>query len=100
MRLGRFLLFLLFALPMLSVTVVVDAQQDAALAGRWGGMLIPKREKEAASKELGWTRGITKLAVVVAIKAASDGRLSGTWSSAGPQGATAVELGVDGDSVH
>jgi len=100
MRLGRFSLFLLFALAMLSVTVVVDAQQDAALAGRWEGMLIPKTEKKAASKELGSTRGITKLPVVVAINADSDGKLSGTWSSAGPQGATPIEIAIDGDTVR
>jgi hypothetical protein len=100
MRLGRFLLFS-FALAMLSATVVVDAQQNAAaLAGLWEGKLTPKAEKKAASKELGSTRGTTTLPVVVAINADSDSKLSGTWSGAGPQGGTPIEIAVDGDTIR
>lgn len=90
------------ALAMLSATVVVDAQQRApALAGNWGGTLIPKTARNrTASRELGSTRGATKLPVVVAIAAASDGTLSGTWGGAGQQGATPIEIAIDGDTIR
>ena len=100
MRLGRFLLFS-FALAMLSATVVVAAQQNsAALAGVWEGKLTPKAEKKAASKELGSSSGTTTLPVVIAINADSDGKLSGTWGSAGPQSATPIEIAVDGGTIR
>ena len=100
MRVGSFPVLSL-ALAMVSATVVVDAQQNAAsLAGVWEGKLTPKTEKKAASKELGSARGNTTLPVVVAINADSDGKLSGTWASAGPQGGTPIEISVDGRTVR
>jgi hypothetical protein len=101
MRLGRSLAFSL-AVAMLSAAVVVDAEQNApALAGVWEGKLTPKAEKRAASKELGNpTLGKTTLPVVVAINVDSDGKLSGTWASAGPQGGTPIEIAVDGNTVR
>ena len=99
MGLGRSLLF--FALATLSAATAVAAEQDApALAGVWEGKLTPKPEKKAASKELGSTRGNTTLPVVVAINADSDGKLSGTWASAGPRGGTPVEISVDGATIR
>jgi hypothetical protein len=100
MRFGRFSLFS-FALALLSATVVVAAQETvAALAGLWEGKLTPKAEKKAASKELGSTRGNTTLPVIVAINADSDGKLVGTWASAGPQGGTPIEIAVDGSTIR
>lgn len=100
MRLGRSLLFS-FALAMLSAAVVVDAEQNVPmLAGVWEGKLTPKTEKKAASKQLGSTGPTTTLPVVVAINADGDGKLSGTWASAGPQGGTPIEIAVDGDTVR
>ena len=100
MRFARYLVFS-FALPILSAAVVVDAEQNApALAGVWEGKLTPKAAKKAASKELGSTRGNTTLSVVVAINADSDGKLSGTWASAGPQGGTPIEISVDGSTIR
>ena len=97
MRLGTSLV-VSFALAMLAV---VDAEQSpAALAGRWEGKLTPKAEKKAASKELGSTGGKTTLPVVVAINADSDGKISGIWASAGPQGNTPIEIAVDGDTIR
>jgi len=100
MRLGRSVLFLL-SLAMLWASVVVDAEQNVpALAGVWEGKLTPKAEKKAASKELGSTLGKTTLPVVVAINVDSEGKLSGTWASAGPQGGTPVEIAVDGGTIR
>src|SRR5262245_9680404 len=100
MRLRRSLVFS-FALALLT-TVVVDAEENAvALAGRWEGKLTPKAEKKAASKELGSpSRGSTTLPVVVAINADGDGKLSGTWASAGPPGSTPIEIAVDGAIIR
>ena len=100
MRLGTSLVFS-FALATLSVAVVVDAEQNApALAGRWEGNYTPKAEKKAASKELGSTGRTTQLPVVVAINTDNDGKLSGTWASAGPPGSTPIEISVDGDTIR
>jgi hypothetical protein len=100
MRLGMSLFFS-FALALVSVTDVVDAEQNApTLAGVWEGKLTPKPEKKAASKELGSTRGNTTLPVVVAINADSDGHFSGTWASSGPQASTPVDITVDGGIIH
>jgi len=101
MRLGRSLLFS-FTIAMLSAAVVVDAEQGLpALAGVWEGKLTPRAQKKAASKELGSpTTTTTTLPVVVAINVDSDGKLSGTWASAGPQGGTPIEIAVDGDTVR
>jgi hypothetical protein len=65
-----------------------------------GGNAQPETRKKAASKELGSTRGTTKLPVVVAINVDSDGKLSGTWGGAGPQGGTPIEIAVDGDTIR
>jgi hypothetical protein len=95
----RRVLLVPFALATLSATVAVDAQQNAALPGVWEGKLTPKREKKAASKELGSPSiPSTTLPVVVAINADSDGKLSGTWSSVGP--GTPIEITVDGSAVR
>jgi hypothetical protein len=100
MRLSRLSVFF-FALAMVSATVVADAQQNAtALAGRWEGKLTPKTDKKAASKQLGSTGPITTLPVLVAINADSDGKLSGTWGSAGSQGATPIEIAIEGDTIR
>jgi hypothetical protein len=101
MRLSKFLPFL-SALTLLLATVVVDAQQNApALAGRWQGTLIPKAARNGtASRELGSTRGVTKMPVAVTIMAATDGTLTGTWASTGQQGATPVEIAIDGDTIR
>jgi hypothetical protein len=100
MRLSRFSLFLP-ALAMLLATVAVDAQQNApALAGRWDGTYIPKAAKRPASKELGSTRGATKLPVMVIITAAADGKLSGTWTSTGQQAPAPIEIAMEGDTIR
>jgi hypothetical protein len=99
MHLGRSLLFS-FTLAMLSAPVVYAEQSAPALAGVWEGKLTPKAEKKPASKELGSRSGNTTLPVVVAINADSDGKLSGTWASAGPQGGTPIEIAVDGSTIR
>jgi hypothetical protein len=84
-----------------SAAVIVHAQSNApALVGVWEGKLTPKAGKKAASKELGSTSGTTTLPVVVAINADSEGKLSGTWASAGPQGGTPIEIAVDGGTIR
>jgi hypothetical protein len=86
---------------MLAVVALGDGEQNAAaLAGRWEGKYTPKAEKKAASKELGSRDRTTTLPVVVAINADSDGKLSGTWASAGPPGSTPIEISVDGNTIR
>jgi hypothetical protein len=100
MRLGTSLVFS-FALAVLTAAVVDAEENAAALAGRWEGKLTPKAEKKAASKELGSPRDrITTLPVVVAINPGSDGKLSGTWASAGPPGSTPIEVSVVGGTIR
>ena len=104
MRLSRFSLFL-FAFAMLLATVVADAEQNAsALVGRWEGAYVPKAVSKGPgktrSKELGSTRGTIKLPVTVMIMAGSDGKLTGTWVTTGPQGPTPMEIAISGDIIR
>jgi hypothetical protein len=97
----RFISFLP-VLVMLSAASLVDAQTGPALAGRWEGTLVPKTSRRH-SRELGSTRGVTKLPVVVVIAAADDGKLSGTWASAGRRGSISNPIGEiasEGDGIR
>jgi hypothetical protein len=100
MRLSKSLV--LSALTVLVATVVVDAQQNApALAGSWQGTISPRTARSGTvSRELGSTRGVTKLPVAVTITAAGDGTLTGTWASTNPQDASPVNIAIDGDTIR
>jgi hypothetical protein len=98
MRLSRFSLFLL-ALAMPLASVLVDAQNAPALAGRWEGTLIPRIQN--ASRDLSQRANRPKLPTVVIITTASDGTHSGTWASTSQHGITQIsEIAIHGDTIH
>jgi hypothetical protein len=98
MRLSRFSLFSP-ALPMLLASVLVDAQNAPALAGRWEGTLIPRIQN--ASRDLSQRANRPKLPTVVIITTASDGTHSGTWASTSQNAITQIsKIAIDGDTIR
>ena len=86
------------ALAMLLATVV-DAQNAPALAGRWGGTLIPRTA--SGSHDLFQRTNRPKLPTVVIITTASDGTYSGTWASTSQKGITPIgKIAIDGDTIR
>ena len=97
MRVSRF--SLLPALAMLLASVLVDAQNAPALAGRWEGTLIPSIQ--TGSHDLSQRANRPKLPTVVIITTASDGTHSGTWASTSQHGITQIsEIAIHGDTIH
>ena len=98
MRLRR-LSFFLPGLAMLLATAVVDAQNTPALAGRWEGVLIPKRS--SGSRDLTRRAEPVRLPTVVIITTASDGTHSGTWASTSQNGITPIgKVTIEGDTIN
>jgi len=103
MRLGKVWLSS-FALAIVLAAGTAAAQDNAAaLAGRWEGSYVPKTDKgpgATRSRELGSTRGTSKIPVTVMIGAGGDGKLTGTWTTSSQQAATPIEIAMEGDTVR
>jgi hypothetical protein len=103
MRISRFSVFL-SAAALLMASAVAQAQQNAdALAGQWQGSYTPKAEKgpgSTRSRELGSTRGTTKVPVLVTIMPGADGKLTGTWTGTAQQGTKPIDVAIDGDTIR
>jgi len=111
MRLGKFWLSS-FAFVLLAAAGIAAAQDNAAaaLAGRWEGSYVPKTDSKsgpgasgaARSRELGSTRGTTKIPVTVMIGAGADGNITGTWATTmGKQPVnTPIEIVMSGTNVR
>jgi hypothetical protein len=86
------------ALVLLSASIVVDAQNAPALAGRWEGTLIPR--VQSGSRDLSARANRPRLPTVVIITTAGDGTHSGTWASISQNGITEIsKITIDGDTI-